>query len=290
MLFEELGKILDDSDSVFQIIKNIKEWVTYDGVSGEGIAEIDAPDKMNLQIEDFYFTTGENSSNSISVVHKNTSLGTIGIFFEETSSIKASDLKEGDTLHVYLTGDDVFNALDEMGYVIAQTKFEITVPDLGDYVTEKKQLTEENIKTQDYSIGQEHSWQNGKKINGKYAVTNTITLVVHNTDLLGQLIDDAVKAGANGVKSLTFKLADNSSAMRQARTAAVKQAQDTAALLAGASGSKLGPALKITESNASYPAMVMYDMVAEEASKNATSIQTGKLDINASVTITFELQ
>lgn len=151
-------------------------------------------------------------------------------------------------------------------------------------------ITEENIKTQDYSIGQEHSWQNGKKINGKYAVTNTITLVVHNTDLLGQLIDDAVKAGANGVKSLTFKLADNSSAMRQARTAAVKQAQDTAALLAGASGSKLGPALKITESNASYPAMVMYDMVAEEASKNATSIQTGKLDINASVTITFELQ
>ena len=151
-------------------------------------------------------------------------------------------------------------------------------------------ISEENIKTQDYSIGQEHSWQNGKKINGKYVVSNSISLTVTNTDLLGQLIDDAVKAGANGVKSLTFKLADNSSALRQARTAAVKQAQDTAALLAGASGCKLGPAIKIVESNARNPEMAMYNMVTEEAAKSVTSIQTGKLDICAGVTITFELQ
>ena len=151
-------------------------------------------------------------------------------------------------------------------------------------------ISEENIKTQDYSIGQEHSWQNGKKINGKYVVSNSISITVTNTDLLGQLIDDAVKAGANGVKSLTFKLADNSSALRQARTAAVKQAQDTAALLAGASGCKLGQAIKIVESNARNPEMAMYNMVTEEAAKTVTSIQTGKLDICASVTITFELQ
>ena len=151
-------------------------------------------------------------------------------------------------------------------------------------------ISEENIKTQDYSIGQEHSWQNGKKINGKYVVSNSISITVTNTDLLGQLIDDAVKAGANGVKSLTFKLADNSSALRQARTAAVKQAQDTAALLAGASGCKLGQAIKIVESNARNPEMAMYNMIADEAAKTVTSIQTGKLDICASVTITFELQ
>lgn len=162
---------LEDAKGI-EVIKNINEWISYDGVSGEARAKIDGPDGMKTQTDDFYFTTSEHNTNSISVVRNNTLLGTIGVFFEETSSINAYDLKEGDTLHVYLTGQEVFEKLDEAGYVVARTKFEVTVPDLGDYVTAKHQLNEKNIKAIQNAVLEDANQDNkNARVISKYFAT-----------------------------------------------------------------------------------------------------------------------
>lgn len=150
-------------------------------------------------------------------------------------------------------------------------------------------IAEENLKTTKYRLEQEFSWQNGKRINGRYAVRNTVSFSTKNLDSLGKIVDDAVKAGANGIKNIQFTLEDKSTALRQARTKAIKNAQDIASLMAGASGCKLGIPLKITEKNNGYA----YEEELANAytvDKASASIQKGTLDINASVLITFEIE
>ena len=130
-----------------KMIENINDWIKYEGINGEGSATIDGPDGLNFQIDDFYFTTNEYNYGSISVVHNNTSLGTIGVSIKIDEEYTNTNLKEGDKILVYLSGQSVIDRLDELGYVIDQTEYIITVPDLGEYVTDKGQLTGENIKT-----------------------------------------------------------------------------------------------------------------------------------------------
>lgn len=147
-----------------------------------------------------------------------------------------------------------------------------------------------DISTSGYLINQEKSWVNGRQINGKYIVTNSIKVVVNNTAILGDIIDNAVKAGANGIDSLTFLLLDKASAVRQARTAAVQQAQDTASLLAGSSGCILGQVMKIDEISSGENSAVRYLKTSAEEVSTSEIIQKGKINVHAQVEITYALQ
>ena len=81
----------------------------------------------------------------------------------------------------------------------------------------------------------------------QYEARRSIIVTVRNIELLPAVID--CKSGSIKLKSVKFDLTDSASAYRRARTAAIQQAQDAAALLAGASGNKIGVAETITETN-----------------------------------------
>ncbi|MDE5898589.1 MAG: SIMPL domain-containing protein [Treponemataceae bacterium] len=148
-----------------------------------------------------------------------------------------------------------------------------------------------DISTADYSIGQERSWQNGRQVNGRYTAANTIRVVVRNMDIIGDVIDAAVRAGANGLQSLSFQISDQAGAVRQARTAAIQQAQDAAALLAGASGCRLGDVISIQEgaSSGGVRPIMMKSMAAADSAA-ATPIEQGSVSVTANVTVTYALQ
>lgn len=150
-------------------------------------------------------------------------------------------------------------------------------------------VSQSDIVTSEVSIRQDKSWQNGVLRRGQYVSTNQVRVTLRNLELLGKLIDAAVSAGANGLDSLSFGVSDTQTAMRQARTAAIKQAQDAAALLAGASGCKLGQVLSIDEGGNSGYERAVY-MKADSYVNTSTPIEVGKISISSSVTMSFELQ
>ena len=150
-------------------------------------------------------------------------------------------------------------------------------------------IPESDISTYDYSISQDntHSYA------GEYTVRNTIAVIIRNIDLTGKVIDAAVKnnTGANGITSFEYLVSDKATALREARTLAIKNAQDAASLLAGASGCKVNGVLEIREdyTSASRSNDMMFKAVSMEAAGTPTPIVEGNVTITSNVTIKYEL-
>jgi uncharacterized protein YggE len=98
-----------------------------------------------------------------------------------------------------------------------------------------------DIHTTNFSI-----WPNtqygpdGKPTGTTYVVDNTVSVTVRKLDSLGDMLDSAISSGANSVNSIQFDAADKTAALKQARAAAVKDAQTQAQELADTAGVKLG--------------------------------------------------
>lgn len=150
-------------------------------------------------------------------------------------------------------------------------------------------VPESDISTFDYSISQDNSHSYA----GEYTVRNTIAVIIRNIELTGKVIDAAVKnnTGANGITSFEYLVSDKATALREARTLAIKNAQDAASLLAGASGCKVNGVLEIREdyTSASRGNDMMFKAVSMEAGSTPTPIVEGNVTITSNVTVKYEL-
>ena len=151
------------------------------------------------------------------------------------------------------------------------------------------------ISTENYSIYQEYEYANNRRVQGDYRVSNEIQIFLKRKDLASTVIDAAIKAGANSLSSLTFSVSNPELAIKQARTAAVQNAQEAANLIAGTTGSELGKVLEITEVNdgnsslrAKYLSNAMYE--SAPTADSATPVQSGKINFTVTVDATFELK
>lgn len=162
-----------------------------------------------------------------------------------------------------------------------------------------KGIQKECISTQNYSVFQESHYDNktGKQVYDDYRVTNQVKILVKKIGMAGEIIDLALKSGANQLSSLTYGVTDTEIAKKQARSLAISQAQESANLLAGASGAKLGKVLSISEhSDYSYPrarllkasAVANADMALEEAAP--TPISGGSSTVTITVDAVYQLK
>lgn len=146
-----------------------------------------------------------------------------------------------------------------------------------------------DISTFDYSITQDNSHTYA----GEYTVRNTIAVIIRNIELTGKVIDAAVKnnTGANGITSFEYLVSDKATALREARTLAIKNAQDAASLLAGASGCKVNSVLEIREdyTNASRSNDMMFKAATMAGGSTPTPIVEGNVTITSNVTVKYEL-
>lgn len=153
-------------------------------------------------------------------------------------------------------------------------------------------ISKNNISTSGYSVYQEKNYQNGRTILGLYNVTNKIKVVLNDVSKVGEIIDLAIKSGANELDSVNYSVSNTNSALKQARILAVKQAEEKANTIATSSGNILGQVLKISESTSNFS---YYENSSVEALKTysdsaTTPISSGKSTVQVKVNATYELK
>ena len=151
-----------------------------------------------------------------------------------------------------------------------------------------------DIQTSNFSIWQNNqSGPDGKITSSTYAVDNTVYLTVRKLEQLGDLLDTAVKSGANNVNSIQFDVADKTQAMSDARSEAVKAAKKQAEELASAAGVSLGGIQSIQYFDATPSPVFMGKGMGgggAVAADAAVPINPGQMDISVTVTVAYDIK
>ncbi|MCX6676666.1 MAG: SIMPL domain-containing protein [Methanothrix sp.] len=149
-------------------------------------------------------------------------------------------------------------------------------------------IAESEIQTSSYSLGtepQDAPVSAGERQKApQFLASNTVTVNLNNTTDVGRVLDVAVSAGSNSIQEVAFDLLNPGPQKDLALTMAIEDARRKAEVAAQAAGVKLGRVLEISEG---------YGYVAA-ASRSAafdvaTPIAPGKMEITASVTMTYEI-
>ncbi|MBN1431246.1 MAG: SIMPL domain-containing protein [Methanomicrobiaceae archaeon] len=160
-------------------------------------------------------------------------------------------------------------------------------------------LTDDEIETSGYNIysytsGDDSVFGSKKKI---YKVTNTIKVTSSKVDMAGEIIDNAVSAGANNINYISFTLSDEKSNQlrSQALDAAVSQAASDAKSVASALGVtvmgvksvNVGASYTPVRYDSGYNEIAMYKTADAAGSAVPTAVQPGDVDVTASVSIVY---
>lgn len=152
-------------------------------------------------------------------------------------------------------------------------------------------IDEKDIQTSNFSVYPQQEWGPDGQVTGvTYVVDNTVLVAVRDLEQIGQILDEAVKAGANSISGIQFDVVDREAANQQAMQAAIANAQARAEVLAEAAGVQLGAIQTIEASMSSiqpYPVERAYAMDATQA---AVPVSPGQMQISYEVYVIFTIQ
>lgn len=142
-----------------------------------------------------------------------------------------------------------------------------------------------NINTwSDYSI----PTQDGQPV-VQYSVSSMLDVTVRDLTLIGKIIDDATKAGANSSYGITFMSSQSSDAYLKAMGRAVEDAKGKADVLAAAAGLMVGEIVSIDASSYGYDYGITNNMTDRSAVAKGTTIISGDVQVSASVKVVYEI-
>ncbi len=117
-----------------------------------------------------------------------------------------------------------------------------------------------------------------------YEIRNGLTITVRDLDRVGPAIDGAIAAGATTIDSIDLEIADPSSAERQAREEAVRDARGKADILVDAAGTRIDDVVSIAESVSTPPWPWRGEAAVDD---QGTPIMPGVSEVVVTVTIIY---
>ncbi len=117
-----------------------------------------------------------------------------------------------------------------------------------------------------------------------YTATNNLEVTTNDLDLTGKLIDAAASAGANNIGSVSFTLKNPEPLKQQALSLAAKEALAHAEAIAAGLGARIGAVISAQEEVSGLRP------VFAAAERIATPIESGEVQVNATVIVTVALQ
>ncbi|PMB52966.1 hypothetical protein CEN39_06920 [Fischerella thermalis CCMEE 5201] len=147
----------------------------------------------------------------------------------------------------------------------------------------------EKLQTTGITLNPVYSYKdNIQRLTG-YSASNTVSFRIA-TDKAGQLLDEAVKAGATQISGISFVATDEAiaQAQKQALTEATQEAQQQAEAVFGALGFQRKEVVSIQINGASAPPPPPRPMFRADAAQTAnasTPVEGGEQQVEASVTL-----
>jgi len=165
----------------------------------------------------------------------------------------------------------------------------------------KKNLAQnETVKTSVYNMRQNYEYNNVTKKNVMtgYIVTNTITVMLKDTQKTGKIIDLATKNGATRVSGLSFTLQSTDAVCKELTAKAVAKAKAEAQNVLTPLGKTIDSVDSVNyncSTNSTYAPYRNYAMAkglmgAEAADSSSVSVEAGETKVEASVTIVFTIK
>ncbi len=155
------------------------------------------------------------------------------------------------------------------------------------------EVESKDIQTTNFSIFPQQKYDLDGKPSGEitYVVENTVYVTVRNLEIIGDILDAAVKAGANQVYGIQFDVADKTAALSEARQSAVENATVIAQELASAANVSLGDILTINMVSRSAPIPVYEGMGGARLAEAASvPIAAGQMTLTVEVSMVYQIQ
>ena len=143
------------------------------------------------------------------------------------------------------------------------------------------------IRTVSYSVSPnyQHHPNSEPTITG-FIATNQVQTTIADLSIIGRVIDAAIQSGANQVYGPFLELKEDAAAKAQALREAGQKARAKAEAIAQGLGLRLGQIVAAQEGSVYHPLPLQRDMAV---AAKATPIETGTLDIHATITLDIEI-
>ncbi len=215
----------------------------------------------------------------------------------ETVSVSGSSVIKAtpDTVTVYFTvetmGANAEDAKNNNSEVVDEV-----ITNLVKIGLERKEIITEN-----FNVYPDYSWENGRQVSKGYKATHSIKVELSSTkmDKVGSVIDAGVDGGAT-INYINFELSkDKENAYKaQALKEATQDARLKADSMASGLGKSVGEVKSVSAMDFGYSPWPIYNnrggmLMAETADAKAavaTNIQPGSQDVNAQVSVVFEIK
>lgn len=127
-----------------------------------------------------------------------------------------------------------------------------------------------------------------------YEAARSLTLTVHDVDEVEGVLYDLAAAGANRIDRVEFRTSALTKKRAEARVLAVEAAKEKATAMAAALGQQVGEPLRIDESGEpspwGAPNFNNYVLSNETAAQVSETVASGKIQVQARVSVVFKLQ
>ena len=121
-----------------------------------------------------------------------------------------------------------------------------------------------------------------------YSLTNAIAVTIRDLDQVGDAIDGALAAGATSLDGVSFRVADQAAAEKQAREAAMAEAKAKASTLASAAGVSITGVQSISETVSPIPYPIYYGYAEGAAVRDVqTPVMPGTSEVSVTVAVVY---
>jgi len=174
---------------------------------------------------------------------------------------------------------------------------------MNDVISKMKEegVKEEKLKTTSFNIRPRYEYREttqefytpaGKRVLVGYEVSQTLETKTKELEKIGDLIDEATKAGANQVNSFNLSIENEGEFKKEAREKAIVAAKEKASNISNQLGVELTKIINFNEQT-SFPrynyAIEQEFAVKDSAKSIAPSIEGGENKIEVSVNITYQI-
>lgn len=148
-----------------------------------------------------------------------------------------------------------------------------------------------DIKTSGFSLNPRytHPRDGQPAVIDGYQAMNQVEVLVRDLDRLGEVLDRLVTLGANQMNGIAFEVSAAETLSDAARKEAIANARRRAEVFAAAAGARVGRVVAINEGAVMEPRPYLRGARAA-AAMDAVPVERGTQSLQASVTVTWELE